>query len=34
MLSTVLVYAETIAEDNPTIQIIENAYLQNSGQFC
>ena len=33
MLSTVLVYAETIAEDNPTIQIIENAYLQNSGNF-
>ena len=33
MLSTVLVYAETIADDNPTIQIIENAYLQNSGNF-
>ena len=28
MLSTVLVYAETITEDNPTINIIENAYLQ------
>ena len=30
MLSTVLVYAETITEDNPTIHIIENAYLQTN----
>ena len=33
LLSTVLVYAETITADNPTIQIVENAYLQNNSQY-
>ena len=33
MLSTVLVYAETITEDNPTVQIVENAYLQTNFQY-
>ena len=33
MLSTVLVYAETITEVNPTIHIIENAYLETNFQY-
>ena len=32
MLSTVLVYAET-PSDITSVQIIENAYVQNSGHF-
>ena len=33
LLSTVLVYAETITEVNPTIHIIENAYLETNFQY-
>ena len=33
MLSTVLVYAETITEVNPTVHIIENAYLETNFQY-
>ena len=33
ILSTVLVYAETITEDNPTIQIVENAHIKTNFQY-
>ncbi len=33
MLSTVLVYAETITDYNPTVQIVENAHLENNFQY-
>ena len=33
MLSTVLVYAETITEDSPSVQIIENAHLKSNFQY-
>ena len=33
LLSTVLVYAETITEVNPTVHIIENAYLETNFQY-
>jgi len=33
MLSTVLVYAELITDDNPIVQIVENAHLQNNSQY-
>jgi len=33
MLSTVLVYAELITDDNPTVQIVENAHLKNNFQY-
>ena len=33
ILSTVLVYAETITDDNPTVQIVENAHLKNNFQY-
>jgi hypothetical protein len=33
LLSTVFVYAETITDDNPTVQIVENAHLQNNFQY-
>ncbi len=33
VLSTVFVYAETITNDNPIVQIVENAHLQTNFQY-
>ena len=32
MLSTIFVYAEIITDDNPIVQIVENAHLKNNFQ--